>query len=236
MYKSLFHDAIAAARAAAPGALHASCWLPAVLAGLLLAGPALAQQEDDDDDDEAINEFELTPFVGYSAGGEFEDPNSGGDRDLNPAASFGLIADLTTDDPSRHYELLYSYQSTDVDGTPKLDLDVQYLHVGGVVDFVQERRRAIPFVAGGLGVTLLSPDRNGLDDETEFSLSLGGGFKIPLNDRIGIRFDARAFITFLDSDTSVFCVSAPPTAACDIRAKSDSFLQFTASVGITAGF
>jgi hypothetical protein len=53
---------------------------------------------------------------------------------------------------------------------------------------------------------------------------------------VALRFDARAFLTFFDSDTSVFCISAPPTAACDIRAKSDSFLQFTASIGVTAGF
>jgi len=223
MYKSLFSKQIPVARAVAP---------IAALACLLGAAPAHAQQGDDP----PINEFEFTPFLGYTVGGEFEDPNDGDDRDLNPAASFGLLVDFTTDDPTRHYELLYSNQSTDIEGTPKLDLDVQYLHIGGVIDFIPENRRAIPFVAGGLGATLLSPDRSGLDDETEFSLSIGGGLKIPLSDRIGIRLDARAFITFLDSDTSVFCVSAPPTAACDIRAKSDSFVQFTASLGITAGF
>jgi hypothetical protein len=236
MYKSLFPHAIAGTRAVAPAVLRASCWLPALLASLLCATPVLAQQEEEEDDEAAVNEFEFTPFVGYSAGGEFENPNDSGDRDLNAAASFGLIVDFTADEPNRHYELLYSNQNTDVDGTPKLDLDVQYLHIGGALDFVQERRRTIPFVAAGLGVTLLSPVRGGFDDVTEFSLSVGGGFKVPLTDRIGIRFDARAFVTFLDSDTSVFCVSAPPDAACDIRAKSDSFVQFNASIGITAGF
>ena len=83
---------------------------------------------------------------------------------------------------------------------------------------------------------LLSPDRDGFDDETDFSLSLAGGLKIPLSDSIALRLEARAFLTFFDSDSSVFCVSAPPNAACDIRAESDSFLQFTTSIGVTAGF
>jgi opacity protein-like surface antigen len=209
----------------------AARWLPAVVASLVCAAAAHAQQ-----DDEPVNEFEITPFLGYTLGGEFEDPSDGDDRDLDAAASFGLIVDFAADDATRHYEVLYSNQSTDVDGTPQLDLDVQYLHIGGVLDFVPENRRAIPFVAAGIGATLLSPERSGFDDETKLSLSLAGGLKIPLSERIAIRLDARAFITFINSDTSIFCVSAPPTAACDIRGKSDSFVQFTAGVGITAGF
>jgi opacity protein-like surface antigen len=231
MYKSLLPTQ-SGARLVRPGHNWRVCAASAAVA-LLSATPALAQREDED---VAVNEFEITPFGGYTVGGEFEDPNDDSERDLNSDVSFGVILGYTTEDPTRHYELYYSNQPTDVEGTSELDLDVQYLHIGGALDFPQDNRRAIPFVAGGLGATLLSPDRTGFDDETEFSLSLGGGLKIPLSQSISLRFDARAFVTFLDSDTSVFCVSAPPTAACDIRAKSDSFVQFSTSLGITAGF
>ena len=151
----------------------AAAWLSALLAGLLCAVPAYAQQEDDDEDPPPVNEFEITPFLGLTAGGEFEDPNGSRDRDLDAAASYGVIAGFAAD-YNKHYELLFSNQSTEVEGTSNLDLDVQYLHVGGSVEFDPGNRRAIPFVAGGLGVTLLSPDRAGFNDETEFSLSFGG--------------------------------------------------------------
>lgn len=208
-------------------------WLPLALLGALFAAPAQAQK----DDDALVREFEFTPFAGVSGGGDFTDPNDGDDRDLDSSASFGLIVSFTADEPTRHYELLYSNQGTDIEGDTDLDLDVQYLHIGGAIDFPPDSRRAIPFVAGGLGATLLSPDRSGLDDETKFSLSIGGGLKIPFNDRVALRLDARAFITFIDSDTSVFCVSNPPNASCDIAASnSDTFIQFQAAIGITAGF
>jgi opacity protein-like surface antigen len=226
MYKSLFSKRV-------PLKFVASV---AFMASAVLGAAPVWAGQGDEDLDPSFNEFEITPFGGYTLGGEFEDPNDASDRDLESSASYGVLVNFTTEDPTRHYELLYMNQQTEVEEGSKLDLDVQYLHIGGVVDFPTERRRAIPFVAGGLGATLLSPDRSGLDDETEFSLSLGGGLKIPLSDSIALRLEARAFVTFFDSDTSVFCASTPPTAACDIRADSDSFLQFTTSIGVTAGF
>jgi opacity protein-like surface antigen len=233
MYKSLFCTRFSP--------LAATSMALFMLSAVLSATPVLAHEEDDDDYEPPVNEFEITPFAGFAVGGEFEDPSDGSGRQLNADAYFGVLLDFTTEDPSRHYELLYSNQMTDVEGTiststSKLDLEVQYLHIGGVIDFGSPNRRAIPFVAGGLGATLLSPDRNGLNDETEFSLSVAGGVKIPLSEHVALRFDARAFVTFLDSDSSVFCVSSPPTATCDIRAKSDSFVQFSAGIGVTAGF
>jgi hypothetical protein len=226
MYKSSFSKRITLTCAASAALL---AW------GVLGATAGWAAQRDDDLD-LPVNEFEITPFGGYSAGGEFEDPSDQSDRDLESSVSFGATIDFTTDDPTRHYELLYMNQRTEVEEGSKLDLDVQYIHIGGVIDFPSDSRRAIPFVAGGLGATLLSPDRSGLDEETEFSLSLAGGLKVPLSRSIALRLEARVFATFFDSDTAVFCASTPPTAVCDIRAKSDSFLQFSTSLGITAGF
>lgn len=223
MYESLLSKRSAAKLAAAA----------VFVAGGFSAAPAWSR---DEAFEPVVNEFELTPFAGYTVGGEFEDPNDQSDRDLESAVSFGATLDFTTEDPTRHYQLLYMNLPTEIEEGSALDLKVQYIHIGGLVDFPSERRRAIPFVAGGLGATLLSPDRDGFDEETEFSLSLAGGLKIPLSDSIALRLEARAFVTFFDSDSSVFCVSAPPTAACDIRAESDSFLQFTTSLGVTAGF
>jgi hypothetical protein len=59
---------------------------------------------------------------------------------------------------------------------------------------------------------------------------------VPITDHIGVRFDARAFITLLDTDGNFFCVSDSGGGACAIRAKSDTFLQYSAGLGLIVGF
>jgi len=204
---------------------------PALFTALLCSGAAHGQDYD------SLPEFEIGSFVGATLGGEFEDPSDSSERDVNDAASLGFTLDLEAGEPGSYYELFYSFQSTDVQGTPELDLDIQYVHIGGRVDYLSENHRAIPFAALGIGATLLSPDRPGFQDETDFSLSLAGGVKIPLTARIGLRLEGRALLTFLNSDSDVFCVSTPAVGgACNIRNSSDTFFQFTAGIGIVAGF
>ena len=181
------------------------------------------------------NNFEITPFIGYMGGGNFEDPLDGSDRNLKEDTVFGLFADIVADTPERHYELLFSSQSSTVKGAIPLDLDVQYLHIGGTVGYT-DNPRVTPYFGATVGATRFSPDAPGMDDETKPSLSLGGGMKIPITDHIGLRFDARAFVTLLDSDSQIFCVSTGDFAGCRIRAQSDAFVQYAASLGITAAF
>ena len=76
----------------------------------------------------------------------------------------------------------------------------------------------------------------GVDIVDEISFSIGGGFKVPISDHIGLRFDARAFVTLLDTDGNIFCVSDSQGGACRISARSDTFVQFAAGLGITAAF
>src|SRR5688572_23622877 len=91
---------------------------------LCLASPARAA-----DPAEPTNYWEFTPFAGFTAGGEFENPADGSDRDLDEDSSFGLIVNAAVDQ-WRHYELLYSTQSTSVEGATPIDMDVQYLQIG----------------------------------------------------------------------------------------------------------
>ncbi len=41
--------------------------------------------------------FEFTPFAGYMAGGEFEDPTDNSDRDLDDDNNFGLIVNAAAE-------------------------------------------------------------------------------------------------------------------------------------------
>lgn len=53
--------------------------------------------------------------------------------------------------------------------------------------------RLHPFISGGLGLTFLVPDGPGLDSETNFSVSLVFGAKIPFSKRVGLRLDLFLF-------------------------------------------
>jgi hypothetical protein len=179
------------------------------------------------------NNWEFTPFVGYMAGGEFEDPTDSSDRDLDEDNSFGLIVNAAVDS-WRHYELLYTSQSTRVKGATPLDMDVQYLQIGGTVSY-PDATRVIPYFGMTVGAARFSPDAPGFDDETKIAMSVAGGFRVPITDHFGVRLDLRAFVTVLDTDGDLFCVS-DGGLTCNIRAKSDTFLQYSANLGVTVGF
>ncbi len=180
---------------------------------------------------------ELTPFAGFRLGGDFTDNTTGLDLDVDEGESFGLILGLQATHES-DYELFYSLQRTELEGEEILsgdtvfELDIHYLHIGGTYLFPGEKVR--PFIGGGLGLTYFSPDESGVDSEIYFSLSLGGGAKIPISKRLGLRFEGRGFLTILPDDTEIFCVSSGG-AACAVRVNGDVFGQVEFLAGISFG-
>ena len=199
-------------------------------AGLLmcLASPARAQEGRE------YNNFEFTPFLGQMAGGEFEDPTDDSDRDLDADTDFGIFVDAATD-WWRHYEMLYVSQSTRVKGATPFDLDVQYLQFGGTVAYPDSSHRVVPYFGMTVGAARFSPDGSGLDDETKFAFTIGGGVRVPITDHFGVRLDLRAYGTVLDSEGDLFCVS-DGGLTCRIKAKGDFLLQYSANLGVIIGF
>lgn len=201
-----------------------------ILASLALAAAATQAHAQALD----YSQFEITPFYGYMAGGEFESPVTNTDRDLDEGNNFGVIFNAAVDE-WRHYEVIYSMQSTEIDGTPPIDLDVQYLQLGGTVSN-PDAEHVIPYFGITIGVARFSPDQSGLDAETKPALTIGTGVKVPITEHIGVRFDARAFVSLLDTDGNIFCVSDSGVGTCAIRTKSDTFLQYHAALGLIVRF
>jgi hypothetical protein len=195
---------------------------------LSLALPAQAQEPP-----QQYNDWEFTPFVGYMAGGEFEDPADGSDRNVDEDNNYGLFVNAAVDN-WRHYELLYTKQSTRVQGVTPFDMDVQYLQIGGTVSY-PDAERVIPYFGMTVGAARFAPDQPGLDDETKLAFTVAGGVRVPINDHFGVRFDLRAFVTVLDTDGDLFCVS-DAGLTCNVRAKSDTFIQYSANLGVILGF
>jgi hypothetical protein len=178
---------------------------------------------------------EITPFYGKLSGGKFEDPTDASDRDIASDSSFGVFLNVNAESPERQYEFLYAQQSTEVEGAEPIDMDIKYLHIGGIVNFT-DVKHAIPYFGMTVGAAQFSPDEAGLDDETKISFSAGGGVKIPITAHFGVRLDARAFVSLLDTDGNLFCASGGAETTCRIRASSDTLLQYSASLGVFAAF
>ena len=180
------------------------------------------------------NTFEITAFFGQMFGGAFEDTTDGSERDIQSDTNFGIFLNMSADPPERQYELFYTKESTAVDGTVPIDLDVEYLQIGGTVGFPQHPH-VLPYFGATAGAARFSPDAAGLDDETKAAVTVGGGVRFPITDHIGIRLDFRSYITFLENDSEIFCVSAGSTT-CLIKPKSDTLVQYSGSLGFSVGF
>jgi opacity protein-like surface antigen len=215
---------------------RANCQRITICSALFLVGCLAGMSASAADERRHVNNVEITPFIGYMGGGKFENPTDQSDRNLEDDTAFGLFVDIVADVPERHYELLYANQSSTVDGGVPIDMKVQYLHLGGTVSYTDTSAHVIPYFGGTIGAARFSPDASGLGDETKLSFSFGGGLKVPFTDHVGLRLDARAFISLLDSDSVLFCSSGSEGGACAISARSDTFVQYSAGLGIVAAF
>jgi len=181
-------------------------------------------------------QFSVSPFVGYRVGGDFRVNDTGQRVSLADHASFALAVDVRADEGSQ-YELFYSRQSTDLrgDGTLLGGTVVEYLHIGGTVDLVDDSRIK-PYVGGGVGVTRLSPGLASGSDDTRFSVSLSLGLQAPLTQHLALRLETRGYFTPLNTNTAVFCRSDQGGALCQLRARGTSFFQGDFLAGVAYSF
>jgi len=207
-------------------------WLLPAAALLACPLPALADSP----------RFEMTPFVGTRVGGGFDltDTTSGIDEsvDLGTGASFGLDLGVYRDSQS-FYELLYSTQTSAVESDSAavdgVDLRIDYLQFGGTLFFPQENNHFVPYMSLTVGATLLKPDGD-FDSETKLSGGLAGGFRFPLNDSVAVNLGVRGYLTLLESDTELFCVSDSTQAGCLVRSSGSTFFQAEGSLGLSVRF
>ena len=214
------------ARAASHGlALAACCYLT--------SGTAAAQEQ-------PAPRFELTPYAGYRIGGEFENQNGGANFKLDEGSSEGLIFNIVARDVNTQWEVLYSHQRTELatqfsfDPAERLGIEVEYFQFGGTYLFDGEDTR--PFVALTAGVTHFSPQPSGIDSESYFSGSFGGGVQLRKTKRVGVRFEARVFATFVNTDGTLFCHSGPQGGACAITIHGTALYQWEGSAGVVFRF
>jgi hypothetical protein len=186
-------------------------------------------------------DIEVTPFAGYTMGGEFTDAVTGKSLSFDDTSSYGIMLDfkqpVDKEGGESWIELYYSRQQTRLKadqgpffGNPLFDVNIEYYHIGGT--YGQATGKVKPFVVGTFGATHMTPTGEGLHAETNFSLSLGGGVKLYLTEHVGIRLDARWFGTFFNGSGTAFCSGG----TCLINVQGDVLSQVTANAGVTLAF
>lgn len=192
----------------------------------LLAGPSLAAG------------LELTPFVGYRIGGDFDNTSDffAVDLEADDGESYGLILAFEV---TRQFqvELLWSQQESTLLETGGFlgqddvlfDLDIDYYHAGILYQWSPGQLR--PFFTASLGGTRFRPVGD-LSDDTRFSMALGGGVKFMANEHFGLRLEARGFATLIEDDDESFC----DFGDCYYYDGDDYFTQLETRAGLIFAF
>jgi hypothetical protein len=213
---------------------------------VILLSPAVLAAQD--------GRLELTPTLGYVWGGQvqIEDrafTHTTYDTDVSPAGSYALVLGIPIA-PRTWFELTVNREDTALKDSQGLfgeqpagfvepgdsgilDADVTYYHLGGQWELTTGPNRW--FLTGSAGVTHFGfavP----LADDTRLSVSGGGGLKMDLTDRLGLRFAAKVYWT--DTDEGTYRVQQFQHEDCGatcsyVYGYQPYFLQTELSIGLT---
>ena len=176
--------------------------------------------------------FEITPYGGYiwTRGYDVMLGGQKGNLDVRDSADFGVTAGYAVKDSLGQIELIYSHQDADLyfefngEETDYGQVSIDHLHLGGL--FGVPSGKTVWFTTLSLGASRWAP-KDG-DDAWRFSLMFGLGAKYPINDRFGIRFQARIPYMFVEDSTKYACNES----GCLSSAGGHSMWQFDLIVGL----
>lgn len=196
----------------------------------LLVGPARAA---DGIMGESNSRIEITPFAGWRFGGRFQ--TDVGDMIFKAEPAIGASLGYRTS-PDMMLELTYSRQSTSLEMERAafqtdnwlMDMTVHYAAVGFTYENGLSRVR--PFITGGLGLVVYSPDSESLQPERRFAFSLGAGARCFLTPRVGLKFQGRGwFASAGQLGQRIFCET---TEFCPVDEQGNIVSQGEATAGL----
>ncbi|MCK5722756.1 MAG: hypothetical protein KAI84_09485 [Gammaproteobacteria bacterium] len=181
-----------------------------------------------------IAETNFNVFTGYRAGGEFEEIGTGIKLKLKETMSSGISVDWA-ETKNTSYELVYSHQESQLlSGTASsdvlIDLDVDYLHLGGI--YLWPGNIVQPYLVGTFGVTYFKPRQGGYNSKLRGSIGFGLGSRVKLTERLGLMFEARGYSTIFNSGGVTLCGNT----GCNIFIASDALWQSELKAGLTYKF
>ncbi len=168
--------------------------------------PGMSEAQD------ATPKFEITPTAGYFLGGSLKFYE--GKLKIRDNVSYGLILGMPIRRGTR-LELSYTGMSSTAEWRPNLNyadkypsrnfkMNVNYFLVGGSQDAVLSPK-VRGFGGVRLGMAWFNTTAGDIDDVFRFAASLGGGLKVYLTQRVGLRFQANMLIPLYFSGGGIFC-------------------------------
>jgi hypothetical protein len=164
--------------------------------GFILTGfPALLSAQN--------SRVELTPFGGYMLAGNIKFYQ--GKVKIDDNACYGGMLAIRTSN-STLVELTYLRLDSKADWKPYNEYSLEYpeindaaiaqnyIQVGAVNEVILDNDQVRPYGTYSLGATWLHPKEGDSSDEWFFSVTAGLGLKYYINDRIGLRFQARLLL------------------------------------------
>lgn len=152
-------------------------------------------------------QIELTPFAGYQFGGKMKFYE--GELKIQDNANYGIALAFPMA-PGSKLEVWWSQMSStaqfngyygyDYLTTEPFDVNVGYIQIGGVQELEVDNDMITPFGSFTLGTTYFIPQNSNqgdginYQDTWKFSITLGGGAKFWLSDRVGIRVQGRLML------------------------------------------
>jgi hypothetical protein len=210
--------------------------IAAALTALALFGAVSSARAQGAGGAKQATENNVTVYGGYRASSHLTETTTGQHVDVNNSSSYAVAVDIGID-RNRQWEIFYSRQKTELASggfsaaANNVPLTIEYLHAGGTY-FIDGLGNG-GYVVGGIGATLLRPDRAGLDSETKPSINLGAGYMLPVGKNFGLRFEARGYATLLNNSGGMFCGS---NGGCVVSIKGTALYQGEALIGLSGRF
>jgi len=164
-------------------------------------------------------------------------PPLNGQLDIRSSGSWGITADFIAG-PGTQLELLYNRQDSKLtydepvaSQLDVIDVNVEYWHVGAL--YGVPRGNLLPFGLLTLGATRIDYEGSNYSDTWKFSIIFGLGVKAYVNERFGVRAQARLPFTFVSGGFGLGCSSG---GGCYTTVGGTGIVQTDLSAGAFAMF
>ncbi len=150
---------------------------------------------------------EIFGLAGYLLNGDVTVAE--GDLSFDDGFTYGLGIDIPVD-RMMSAEINWSMSSSKITLYEYLgptreisDINIHHFQAGALIE-PEKNKKVSPFGLLTLGAALYSPVESNIDDEWRFSVALGGGFKVNISDKVGLRFQGRLIIPMQFAGGSVY--------------------------------